>query len=137
MSANEQYYLKYVALNFGLGGLVTQRCPKELIEGYTDPVLDYYKNALIYYGGNAQINSMIQVDPMSSMNMVSFFTGEEEDDYTRFYATWMDKTTIGMEGQMYTSTKTTETTWMNPWSEEINVTGTDALQFPPDLDEED
>lgn len=41
-SPNTVLYQKYVALNFGLGGLFTMRCPSELINGYTDPIMDYY-----------------------------------------------------------------------------------------------
>lgn len=41
-SANTTYYQKYVALNFGLGGLFTYKSPSQLINGYTDPVMNYY-----------------------------------------------------------------------------------------------
>ena len=29
-------YAKYVAVNFGLGGLITKQTPRQIIEGYTD-----------------------------------------------------------------------------------------------------
>ena len=32
-------YLRSVAINFGLSGLVTVRTPREMIEGYTDPLV--------------------------------------------------------------------------------------------------
>lgn len=37
-------FQKYIALNFGLGGLFTKRCPAELINGYEDPILDYMED---------------------------------------------------------------------------------------------
>lgn len=32
-------YLRSVAINFGLSGVLTVRTPKEMIEGYTDPLV--------------------------------------------------------------------------------------------------
>lgn len=57
------FFCKYIALNFGLGGLTTPKTPTQLIEGYTDPHIDYFVTKPVYMGGNAKINSFIKVDP--------------------------------------------------------------------------
>jgi len=50
-------YQKYVALNFGLGGLFTPITPKQLIEGYTDMHADYFKKKPVFMGGEPSIVS--------------------------------------------------------------------------------
>lgn len=88
----------------------------------------------------AQLNSVVMYDPMyttSSMNMVSFFTGETDDDFTRYYGVWNGSSNVGVSGKTYATTKTTTTVVNNPWPMTVPVTGTDGLQFPPDLDDDD
>jgi len=50
-------YLKYVALNFGLGGMFTYKTPRSFIEGYTDPLLTNMQMLPVIWGGDATINT--------------------------------------------------------------------------------
>lgn len=89
----------------------------------------------------AQLNPVVKYDPMytsASMNTVSFFTGEDDDDYTRYFAQWNGSSNVGVTGKTYATTKTTTTVVNNPWPMTVPVNGgTDGLQFPPDLEDED
>lgn len=54
-------YLKYVAINFGLGGQVTKISSRQLIEGYVDPILQKFASMPVYQGGDITINPIISL----------------------------------------------------------------------------
>ena len=45
-------YLRFITINFGLSGLLTYRSPREIIEGYTDPLVEVLNETPIYMGGD-------------------------------------------------------------------------------------
>ena len=52
--------MKYVALNIGLGGLFTKRTSREIIEGYSDPVLtEIATTANIYKSSDPNLDPFI------------------------------------------------------------------------------
>lgn len=55
-------YQRFVALNFGLGGLFTQKTPRQMIEGYIDPVLQRIYDTPIYMGGDQTISPFLSID---------------------------------------------------------------------------
>lgn len=133
-------YQKFLALNFGLGGLFTPLTPKQLIEGYTDSKAEYFKNKPVYVGGDASIPSSFMVDPPNRLSMsdnyVSMFTGETDDDLVRTFSLWNNKPYNNVPMTDYATTKTTTTTLASPWSTQVDITGTDGAQFQPDSAEE-
>ena len=55
-------YLKFVAVNIGLGGLFTRRTPCEIIEGYSDPVLtEIETDTNLYEGGDLGFSPFISL----------------------------------------------------------------------------
>lgn len=127
------YYLKYIALNLGLGGLFTLRTPAELIEGYTDPHIEYFSSKPVFTGGDASINPVVKIDPQNTVspfgNVVSLFTGESNDALVRTFGLWNGNANITVPGKVYTETKTTEDIFLSPWAEPVPVQGTDGYQF--------
>ena len=45
-------YMKHVAINFGLSSLITQRSPREMIEGYIDPLIETLNETPVFMGGD-------------------------------------------------------------------------------------
>ena len=45
-------YLRFVTLNYGLTGMLTYRSPREMIEGYDDPLIMQLSETKIYQGGD-------------------------------------------------------------------------------------
>ena len=72
-------YLQFVTLNYGLEGLFSKRTPREMLEGFIDPLQTRMYNTPVYIIGGDQIHSTnisIANMTMSSYdNSVSFFTG--------------------------------------------------------------
>ena len=52
IGVNTPDYQRYIALNFGFGGLFIKKTPREMIEGYIDPVLQQIYDTPIYMGGD-------------------------------------------------------------------------------------
>jgi len=80
--ANFDGYLRSVAINFGLSGVLTVRSPRELIEGYTDPLVAQLATMPIYMGGDATTDPVLALNNPPTHppnNTVAFFTGV--DDY--------------------------------------------------------
>lgn len=59
---NSQYYVRYTGLNFGLGGFFTEMTPRQVIEGYTDPILAKFQALPIYAFGDMTLNTWISAD---------------------------------------------------------------------------
>lgn len=137
VNVNTKSYFRYLTLNFGLGGIITKKTPNQMITGYTDPVLEKIRTKKVYLGGDATINSWIQIDPPNSRaptgNVVSFLTGETEEESTRQYGLWNNQEWINVQGAEYVTTLTTQPAALNPWSSKHYLQGTDGRQFAPDL----
>lgn len=80
--SNFDGYLRSVAINFGLSGVLTVRSPREVIEGYTDPLVAQLATMPIYMGGDATTDPVLALNnppTHPTNNTVAFFTGV--DDY--------------------------------------------------------
>lgn len=95
-------YLRSVTINFGLSGLLTVRSPREMIEGYTDPLIATLNETPIYMGGDNTTSPILALnDPPTHPkdNTVAFFTGEDDYTMTRTYGQWLGQEYIVMKGK--------------------------------------
>ena len=86
-------YLRFVTINFGLTGLVAPFTPRQVIEGYTDPLVATLNETPLYMGGDNTTAAFLSLnDPPTHPkdNIVAFFTGEGSSDMTRTYGRWLD-----------------------------------------------
>ena len=49
--------MNHVAINFGLSGLITKRSPREMIEGYVDPLIESLNENPVWKGGDKTMSS--------------------------------------------------------------------------------
>ena len=80
--------MRSIAINFGLSGVLTIRSPREMIEGYTDPLVAELATMPIYMGGDKTTSPVLAlVNPPThpTDNTVAFFTGQEDYTMTRRY----------------------------------------------------
>jgi len=61
-STNTNFYQRYTALNFGLGGFFTPLTPRQVIEGYYSPELEARSKTPVYLGGDINVNPWISAD---------------------------------------------------------------------------
>ena len=137
---NLQDYLRSVTINFAMSGLVKQRTPRELIEGYNDTMIESLHEVPLYEGGDATAQAYYSLSnpPQRPANSsVAFFTGQNDYKMTRQYATWQNTTNIMLNGTYYTSISQTADHQYSPWGKEVPLGGTDGLQFSPDLKRSD
>lgn len=92
-------YLKYATTQGGLFGFFTERTPKELIEGYNDPLVMGLAELPIFMGGDTLSSPFLSIifSPVNTKdNRVAFFQGDgtEKTNYllTRSYGKWLDRT---------------------------------------------
>jgi len=91
---NSLQYFRYVALNFGYGGLFRQVTPTDMINGdvYMDETLGRYYKTPVYKGGDKDLNLVLAIDkPVSTFpfnHPVTIFTGEDNPEMTRSIAVW-------------------------------------------------
>ena len=77
-------YMRYTTKQAGLGGLFTTRPPKQIIEGYTDHVLDRIVSAPMYQEGDNTISSFVTLQRRVDKNELSFFIGGNNgNDYLK------------------------------------------------------
>lgn len=55
-------YITYLTLNLGLGGLYKKLTPRQVIEGYMDPVLYKVQQTPVYMLGNPTISTYVSAD---------------------------------------------------------------------------
>ena len=99
-------YLRFVTINFGLEGLIMKLTPREMIEGYNDPLVETLNKTPLYMGGDNSTSAFLSLnDPPThpKNNTVSFFTGEDDYRMTRQYGQWLGQENILMKGKQYTS----------------------------------
>jgi hypothetical protein len=127
-----------------LFGLFTEKTPKELIEGYTDPLVSALGAMPIYQGGDQLASPFLSIifSPVNTPNnQIAFFMGTGDEDYsyllTRTYAKWLDKTNICIADKDYISISKTVDICREPWLESVELNGTDGNQFHPDLQEDE
>lgn len=92
-------YLRFVTVNFGLSGLLGYYTPREVIEGYNDPLIQQLNSMPIYEGGDITTSPFLAMNKPPTHpanNTVAFFTGEEDYTMTREYGTWLNQSFIMM-----------------------------------------
>ena len=85
--------MNHVAINFGLSGLITKRSPREIIEGYVDPLIETLNETPIWTGGDNTTSPFLSLNKPLTLpndNRVAFFTGEKNSQMTRKYGKWLD-----------------------------------------------
>lgn len=95
-----------MTVNFGLEGLLTYRSPRELIEGYTDPLVAQLNAMPVYMGGDNTTSPVLAMNKPPTHpdnNTIAFFTGEDQYEMTRTYGKWLGSEYIQMAGKEYVS----------------------------------
>lgn len=121
-------------------GIFTERSPRELIEGYTDPLIQSLTTMPIFKGGDntqSPFLSIITAPTAPVMNKIAFFMGTDDTPWsylmTRSYAKWIDSQYINMLKNDYTSLNVTVPILVNPWLEQVPLNGTDGNQLHPNV----
>lgn len=105
-------YLKYVTFQAGLNGLFTLKTARQIVEGYTDPLVEGLTKTPIYAGGDVTSSPFLSIDQGATNpadNKIAMYSGQvdggDEKSYllTRTYAKWLDNTVITMRTLDYTS----------------------------------
>ena len=90
-------YLRYVTINIGLNGLFIEITPRQLIEGYTDPLIQTLSEMPVYQGGDQTTSSFLSIDMPPTHpknNRIALFTGVDDSSLTRRVARWMDSSEL-------------------------------------------
>lgn len=85
-------YLRSITINFGLSGVLTLRSPREMIDGYYDPLIGTLNETPVWMGGDNTTSAFLSLaDPPThpKNNRVSFFTGQDDYQMTRTYGQWL------------------------------------------------
>ena len=128
--------MNHVAINFGLSGLLTQRSPREMIEGYFDPFIETLNETPVWMGGDKTTSSFLSLAKPPTLpndNKVALFTGENNSKMTRTYGNWLNQEYIMLRDEEYVSISETNSYLYSPWEEKVFINGTDGMQFSPDL----
>ena len=131
-----QEYIKFVTTSYGLTGIFTHRSPREMIEGYVDPIIEKLNGTPVYQGGDQTTSPLLSLDDPPTHpkdNPISFFTGEGDYKNTRRYASWLESDKITIQKKDYKSISQLYNTTFSPWREEVFLDGTDGMQFYPGL----
>ena len=90
-------YIRFIAIEGGMGGMFLYRSPRDYIEGYEDPTVKFLTTVPLYKGGDKT------TDPFLSINRalttpanvsMSFFTGTDDYLMTRRFGSWLDQSKI-------------------------------------------
>ena len=133
-------YLRFITINMGLSGVLTKRSPREMIEGYTDPLVEELNQMPIYMGGDQATSPVLALDnpPTHPVpNRITFFTGEDDHSRTRSYASWLENPSITMQIKEYETINKLKESQISPWPEKVPLKGTDGMQFQTSLTKED
>jgi len=113
--------------------MFTERTPRELIEGYNDPLIEALAEMPIYQGGdstNSPFLSIIDAPTNPKNNKIAFMQGSKDDwQYylTRSYVEWLGNTDVKIQGRDYSDLNTTVEILKDPWSRPVQVNGTDGF----------
>lgn len=81
------------------------------------------------------------VDPPNNLsplnNPVTLYTGESNDDYVHWVMEWNGSMYPNVPMTTYNGTKSTDTTYVSPWMEQMMLMGSDGSQFEAGVDEDD
>ena len=131
-----QNYIRFITMNYGVTGMFTYKSPREMIEGYEDPLISKLHDTPVYMGGDQTASPILSLDnPPTHVpdNPVSFFTGEDDYQNTRRYGTYLGGETIQVAGKDYESLTKLFNYTFSPWEQDVYIDGTDGMQFQPTL----
>lgn len=77
-----------MTVNFGLEGLITYLTPRQMIEGYEDPLVATLNKTPLYMGGDNTTSAFLSLEnppTHPANNTVAFFTGVDDYVKTRTY----------------------------------------------------
>jgi hypothetical protein len=89
-------------------------------------------------GGDQTANPFLSLNTPPTRpanNSISFMTGVGNYELTRTMGLWLNEPNVRVSGKDYATLTTVLNAKFNPWSVDIAISGTDGMQFSPDLDE--
>lgn len=118
-------FIRYISLEEGLKGLFVLRTPKEVLEGYIDPLFYEISQKPIYDGGNQTFNvyQSYKSPPQAPKQVnVAFFTGTDGDYLSiKKYANWLGNDAISVKKKVYTTIWDLDDFFLKPWTQVVYV----------------
>jgi hypothetical protein len=131
--------LRYMTQDSLLGGLLVKKQPEQIIFGYDEPIIGILREGNFTKGSDPSVQTHVSINYVYYNNTlinttnIEVFTGNRHPDRV--------KTTRSINGGFFLNNivpfyNGTNVTYgnINPYSENINVVGTDGLQFGKNLD---
>ena len=104
------YYLRYVALNLGMGGLFVELTPGMAFAGYVNPFLEKMQSLPVYLGGSIsplpeEFRGVVNIDPISYFTSTKpqganylFYPGTTDNtSQTRQIASWLGSDSVTLQ----------------------------------------
>lgn len=129
-------FVKWVAVEVGFGGFVQTRSVEELLFGYEDDFLKQLKEMDPMLGGDPSIVTLVALnEPNSTLEESinkpqSMYTGYSDPLLTRVYISNLDHNYITYNHTYYDGYQVISEL-ANPYTEEVTLYGTDAVQNHP------
>jgi hypothetical protein len=83
------------------------KTPREVIEGYFDPLLSKIQSTAIYMGGDLEVNPWLSIDNYPAAkpanSAISFNTGASDYHQTRIVASWQGDSNISVLRNSYST----------------------------------
>lgn len=133
-------YIRYIVLEFFMGGFYQTRNANDLLFGYVDPLLVQISQLDPLSGGDPSVSTIVA---LAGNNMtyddalqtpVSMYTGADNTDMVRMYHSVLGANYIAMEMQAFNGNYTYSYV-ASPWAENIPIYGTDSDINKPGLSE--
>lgn len=127
---NFKEYLRFITIEMGLTGMYTKKSPREMIEGYNDPLIETLYTMPVYMGGDQTTSPFLSLDVAPTHpanNRIAFFTGVDDYKLTRTYGQWLEEDEILILGKDYKSLNELVDIKFRPWSDKILLDGTDGM----------
>ena len=130
-------YLRYVTFEFAFGGIVVQKNVSDLVLGYESPFLKTMRDTDPAMGGNPSISSIVAFCANNTVdnalyNPQTMYTGKGDVSKVRTYYSVYYNTNIVHITAEFDGNETRNIT-MNPYNNEILISGTDGFTNKPDL----
>ncbi len=130
-------YMRYMALEFGMGGLFKTVTVYEAIHGYEDALLQGIKETPVYAGGTPYLSSTLAIFKPNPTSL-AFFTGADDYSLGKVYAAYHGSPTIMVPRQQPKGNGSEfDSVLVNPWRTELPLKGTDATKFPAQMSKGD
>jgi hypothetical protein len=131
-------YLRFVVVEGALQGLFQYKTPRQYMEGFNDTLILQMSAAPVYMGGDATNPAFMTTNApptiMRTQNL-SYFSGDDDYMSTRRIAKWNNDSFVTVLRKDYDDIATVSSQFINPWDTQINLDGTDGMQFHPLVEE--